>query len=93
MQLTITLPDLDTQDLGKTEAEMRLDVAIFLYLAWKMPVGRCAEYAGVSKVLFLDELGRLNIPINYDMSALEQDRQNWTNFLKSHDSHQRHHLS
>ncbi len=93
MQLTITLPDLDSLGLGKTEAEMRLDVAIFLYLAWKMPPGKCAEYAGVPKLVFLDEIGQRGIPINYDINALEQDQQNWMHSLKNHDHSQRHRLS
>lgn len=88
MQFTITLPDLDVQELGKNESEIRLDLAIFLYLVWKMPAGRCAEYACIPKVVFLDELGRRNIPINYNLNALEQDRQNWAKFLTDHDRHQ-----
>ena len=86
MSLSITLPDIDAQELGKTEAEIRLDLAVFLYLAWNLPVGRCAEYAGIPKVVFLDELGRRNLPLNYDLNALGQDQQNWMNFLKTNDS-------
>lgn len=55
MALHITLPDIDARELGKTEQEIRLDLAVFFYLAWNLPAGRCAEYAGVSKVIFLDE--------------------------------------
>jgi len=93
MSLSITLPDINIEELGKTEPEIRLDLAIFLYLAWQLPAGRCAAYAGVPKVVFLDELGRRDIPVNYDIEAFEQDRRNWTNFLKTHDHHQRHRLS
>ena len=93
MHLDIDLPELDTQVLGKGEQEIRLDLAIFFYVAWQMPPGRCAEYARIAKIVFLDELGKRNISINYDLNALEQDRQNWANFLSSYDSHQRHHLS
>ena len=93
MHLDIDLPELDTQVLGKSEAEIRLDLAIFFYVAWQMPAGRCAEYAGLAKIVFLDELGKKNIPINYNVNSLEQYRQNWSNFLSNHDSHQRHYLS
>jgi predicted HTH domain antitoxin len=93
MQVAIALPELDAQELGKSEQEIRLDLAIFFYLVWQMPAGRCAEYAGIAKVVFLDELGRRRIPVNYDLSALEQDRQNWATYLTNHDRHQRYHLS
>lgn len=93
MQLAIDLPELDTQVLGKNEREIRLDLAIFFYLAWQMSAGRCAEYAGIDKVVFLDELGKRNIPVNYDLNALDQDRKNWANFLTNHDDYKRHNLS
>lgn len=93
MSISITLPDIDVEELGKTEPEIRLDLAVFLYLVWNLPAGRCAAYAGVPKVIFLDELGKRGIPVNYDLEALEQDRQNWAKFLKNHDRHQRHRLS
>lgn len=93
MSLSITLPDIDVQELGKTEPEIRLDLAVFFCLVWKLPAGKCAAYAGIPKVVFLDELGRRGIPVNYDLDALEEDQKNWINFLKSHDHHQRHHLS
>lgn len=93
MSRALTLPEVDIQDLGKSEPEIRLDLSIFFYLAWQMPAGRCAAYAGISKVAFLDELGKRNIPINYDLDALEQDRHNWTIFLNHNDGRQRHHLS
>ncbi len=93
MHLAIELPEIDTQELGKTELEIRLDLAIFFYLAWQMPPGRCAAYVGISKIAFLNELGRRGIPLNYNLEALQQDQVNWTNFLSKHDNSQRHHLS
>ena len=92
MARAITLPEVDIQDIGKSEEQIRLDLAIFFYLAWRMPAGRCADYAGISKVAFLNELGQRDIPINYGLEALEQDRKNWTTFLH-YDDRQRHHLS
>ena len=67
MSISITLPDIDVEELGKTEPEIRLDLAVFLYLVWNLPAGRCAAYAGVPKVIFLDELGKRGIPVNYDL--------------------------
>ncbi|TAK50535.1 MAG: hypothetical protein EPO28_00060 [Saprospiraceae bacterium] len=80
MNLIITIPEPDFKGLGKTEAEARLDLAIFFYTNWNMPPARCAEYAGISKVVFLDELGQRKIPMRYDLTALENDIQNWENY-------------
>lgn|GEM_PF-2776193 len=66
MHLDIDLSEIDTQVLGKSEHEIRLDLAIFFYIAWQMSAGRCAEYVGIAKIVFLDELGKRNIPINYN---------------------------
>lgn len=88
MNLVITIPEPDFEGLGKTEAEARLDLAVFFYTEWHMPPGRCAKYAGISKVVFLDELGKKGIPVRYDVPALEQDVQNWKNFKLKNGRHQ-----
>ncbi len=93
MTLNIALPEIDTQELGKSERDIRLDVAIFCYIAWQMSPGRCADYAGIPKVVFLDELGRRNIPLHYDVTALTQDYTNWISYLSTNDNRQRYNLS
>jgi predicted HTH domain antitoxin len=92
MGILINIPEPDFEGLGKTETEARLDLAVFFYTNWSMPPGRCAAYAGVSKVVFMDELGKRNIPVRYDLAALEQDLQNWKNFPPTNGSNKRHHL-
>jgi predicted HTH domain antitoxin len=87
MNLVITIPEPDFTSLGKTEAQARLDLAVFFYKEWRMPPGRCAKFAGIPKVVFLDELGKRNIPVHYDLTALEQDVENWANFKLNHGRH------
>ena len=86
MGLVITIPEPDFKGLGKTEAEARLDLAVFFHTAWNMPPGRCATYAGVPKVVFMDELGKRKIAIHYDLASLEQDVKNWENFKQKNGS-------
>lgn len=86
MTLKLALPDIDLQTLGKNEAEIRLDLAVFCFVAWGLPAGRCADYAGISKIAFMDELGKRKIPQRYGLAELNQDALNWEAFL--HDRRQ-----
>ena len=92
MELTINIPNTQIQHLGKSEEEMLLPLAIFMYSEWKMSSGRCARMAGLSRIAFLDELAKRCVPVNYDVQELEQDVKNWENFKLKHDSHQRYDL-
>lgn len=87
MNLVITIPESDFVSLGLSESQARLDLAVFFYTEWQMPPGKCAKFAKISKVVFLDELGKRKIPIHYDLSALDQDVQNWKNFTLNDGGH------
>ncbi len=87
MNLVITILESDFMSLGLSEEQARLDLAVFFYTEWQMPPGKCAEFANIPKVVFLDELGKRKIPIHYDISALNQDVQNWKNFTLNDESH------
>lgn len=80
MKLTIDIPNTQIQHLGKSEKDMLLSLAIFMYSEWKMSSSRCARMADLPRVVFLDELAKRGVPINYDVEDLEQDVKNWENF-------------
>ncbi|MBK9017702.1 MAG: UPF0175 family protein [Saprospiraceae bacterium] len=67
--MVIEIPNelLGTQ--GKSEAEVRLELAIFFYVNFKASSGRCAKFAGIPRVVFLDELGKRGFHVNYDEAA------------------------
>ncbi len=57
--------------------EVRMAAAAKLYEMGKMSSGRAAEFAGMSRIQFLQNMGRYGVPI-FDMTheELERDRQN-----------------
>jgi predicted HTH domain antitoxin len=48
-------------------AEAALHLALGLYLDRRVTLGQGAEVAGISTPAFVAELGKLKIPIHYDM--------------------------
>ena len=72
----IVLPGNLNKYSGKSEPEFRLELAIVLYQELKVPAGKAAEIAGISRMEFWEELGKRNIPLNYDVADFEQDVQN-----------------
>ena len=51
------------QEPKDLERELRLLLAIKLFETCRLSLGKASEMAGVPKVQFLDELGRLGIPV------------------------------
>ena len=92
MKLTIDIPNTQIQHLGKSEKDLLLSLAIFMYSEWKMSSSRCARMADLPRVVFLNELAKRGVPINYDVEDLEQDVKNWENFKLKHDNNKRHDL-
>jgi predicted HTH domain antitoxin len=54
---------------------MLFDLAVGLFLDGRLTSGRAASLAGLSKIAFLDELGRRRIPMPYDERDLAADVQ------------------
>lgn len=57
----------------KTEDELRLDLAIFFYSDLKIPAGKCGSFVNMSRMEFLEELGKRKIPHNYEVTDLNND--------------------
>jgi len=73
--MDLHLPDDLVRGIDMSEEQWMLDLAIGLYVDRRLTLGRAAELARISKPAFLDELGRRQIPINYDVDDLEGDLQ------------------
>jgi predicted HTH domain antitoxin len=71
--MELRLPDQLVRGLDMTEQQLRLGLAIGLYVDRRVTLGRAAEIAGISKPAFLDALGQRRIPINYDLADLASD--------------------
>jgi predicted HTH domain antitoxin len=73
--MDLHLPDDLVRGIDMSEEQWMLDLAIGLYVDRRLTLGRAAELARISKPAFLDELGRRQITINYDVDDLEGDLQ------------------
>ena len=66
-ELTIQYPDDLLVASGKprqvVEEELRVVLAMKLFELGQFSLGKAAELAGMGKVRFMDELGRLRIPV------------------------------
>ena len=76
----IIIPENLFASSGKTEAEIRLAFAVFMYSDLKVSAGKAAQFAGLTRMVFWEELGNRNVPINYDIPDFEQDLENIRRF-------------
>lgn len=77
-ELTIEYPDDLLVASGKprevVEDELRVVLAIKLFELGQFSLGKAAELAGMGRVRFMDELGRLRIPvINLDDAEIREE--------------------
>jgi predicted HTH domain antitoxin len=71
MQLAV--PDDLATESGCTPRELLFGLAVGLVLEGRLTLGRAAGLAGLSKIAFLEELGRRRIPMPYDKEDLQAD--------------------
>lgn len=77
MSVTLEIADdfarrLETQPKA-AEAELHLELAVALYRAGSLPVGRAAGIAGISAQEFADILRQRRVPMPYSLVDLEHD--------------------
>ena len=71
--MTVTIPSERLGNVALNERDAVVDIAIGLYKRDQVSLGRAAEIADLSSPEFLAELGRRQVPINYDASDLRAD--------------------
>jgi predicted HTH domain antitoxin len=60
--------------LGKSEQEVKIELAVFFFTSHYLSTGQAARFAGMSRVEFWEELGKRKIPIfDCDEETLRQD--------------------
>ena len=58
---------------GAAEAELHLELAVALYRAGSLPVGRAARVARLSEAEFGEVLRHRQVPMPYSLTDLEHD--------------------
>jgi predicted HTH domain antitoxin len=71
--MEVTLP-ADLEAKVRPE-ELRLDLAVGMYAARRVTLGRAAEVAGLTQLDFQRELGRRKVPLHYDLEDWAVDVQ------------------
>ena len=62
------------RSVEELERDLRLLLAVRLFELKRVSVGQAAEIAGLGKFAFVEELGRLGVPvINFDEDQLEAE--------------------
>ena len=77
MSVTLEIPEDLVQrlqaDRPEADAELRLELAIALYREGKLPSGRAADIAGMTRWQFEDTLRQRQVPMPYTVADLEHD--------------------
>lgn len=77
MSVTLEIPEDFVQrlqaDRPQAEAQLHLELAIALYRDGKLPPGRAAEIAGLTRWQFEDTLRQRQVPMPYTVADLTHD--------------------
>ncbi|MEZ4772298.1 MAG: UPF0175 family protein [Bacteroidia bacterium] len=69
--MTIEIPDHLLE--GRTESDIKLQIAIALFQAEIFTLAQASRFAGKTRWDFQQVLGRLKIPMHYGIQEVEQD--------------------
>ena len=72
-RVELVVPDEVVAQTGCSPQELLFGLAVGLVLDGRLTLGRAAGLAGLTKIAFLEELGRRRIPMPYDEQDLEAD--------------------
>jgi predicted HTH domain antitoxin len=86
--MELTVPDEIAAQTGCSEGELLFDLAVGLFLDGRLTSGHAAHLAGLSKIAFLDELGRRRIAMPYDEQDLATDLQTLRELFPDRDAPQ-----
>lgn len=71
--MLIAIHDDALRGLDLTEDQVRLDLALGLFIDQRVTLGRGAEIAKMTQSDFLKELGCRGIPVHYDVEDFRAD--------------------
>ncbi|MFZ4777338.1 MAG: UPF0175 family protein [Terrimicrobiaceae bacterium] len=71
--MIVELPDAEIRDTGLTADLAKIEVAVALYRDRKVSLGQGARIAHLPSPEFLQEVGRRNVAVNYDLEEFDRD--------------------
>lgn len=71
--MIIELPDIVAGETPLNEQELRLVIAIWLFVEKGWSLGRSAQIAKLHKIQFQKELAKRKIPLHYTLEDFERD--------------------
>lgn len=71
--MALLIEDQELELVHMSESELRLEIAIMLFEKGKISTGKASQFADMNKILFLKELAKRKIPVNYDEEELNRD--------------------
>ena len=71
--MSLTISDELLHSAHMSEEELSLEIAVLLYQREKLTLAQAARLAKMGRVQFQHLLASRRIPLNYDVSDLEQD--------------------
>ena len=77
--MTVHLNKDILSSIGLNDEGIKLELAIALYQQGKLSMGQASRLAEIPYVAFQFELGKREIPINYDVEQLKEDIDNLKN--------------
>lgn len=74
--MSIVISDEVIERAAVREEEMRLEIAVLLFEKELFTLGQASEFAQLSQYSFMQELGKRDISIHYDVADYKEDLKN-----------------
>ena len=74
--MTITIPDTVLSETNISSADLRIELATYLYEKQRLSIGKARKIAGLNLIAFQKELAKRNIYLHLDIHDIETDLHN-----------------
>ena len=74
--MTLTIPDEVLTQTRISSAELRIELATYLYEKQRLSIGKARKIAGLNLIAFQKELAKRNIYLHLSIKDLETDLKN-----------------
>lgn len=71
--MTLVIEGIELDSLRMSMEELKLELAILLYSQGRLSMGKASKMCNMNRILFLEELGKRKIPVNYGEEDLDND--------------------